>query len=65
MGYPLFNKYTYIEKNQKKEEKGIPIETKSIYVNTEACKNCPLRQACLTEKQHHKTYTITGSPLKR
>jgi len=65
MGYPLFNEYTYHVHDEKKTAKGIPNETKRIYVNTEACKDCPLREECLTEKQHHKTYTIYGSPEKR
>lgn len=65
MGYPLFNEYTYIVHDEKKTAKGLPDETKRIYVNTEACRDCPLREECLTEKQHHKTYTIYGSPEKR
>ena len=65
MGYPLFNEYSYKETTKKKEELGIPAETKNLYVNTEACKDCPLRTECLTSKQHHKTYTLYGSPEKR
>lgn len=65
MGYPLFNTYTYPVPDEKKEKKGIPLETKRIYLNTEACKNCPLKDECLSKKQHHKTYTIYGSPEKR
>ena len=65
MGYPLFNEYTYNVHDEKKTAKGIPDETKRVYVNTEACKDCPLREECLSEKQHHKTYTIYGSPEKR
>ena len=65
MGYPLFNKYTYNVHDEKKTSKGIPDETKRVYVNTKACKHCPLRKECLSEKQHHKTYTIYGSPEKK
>lgn len=65
MGYPLFNKYTYTENTEKREEKGLPPETKRLYLNTEACKDCPLKNECLTEKQNHKTYTIYASPDKR
>lgn len=31
----------------------------------DACKECSLREECLSEKQNHKTYTIYGSPEKR
>ena len=65
MGHPLFNKYTYIVIDKKKEELDLPADTKRIYVNTEACKECSLREECLSEKQNHKTYTIYGSPEKR
>jgi len=65
MAHPFFNKYTYIVTDKKKEEQGLPPDTKRIYVNTEACKECSLREECLSEKQHHKTYTIYGSTEKR
>ena len=64
MGYPMFNLYTYPVSDEKKEKTVLPLDTKRIYVNTEACKDCPLRKECLG-KQNHKTYTIYGSPEKR
>ena len=64
MGFPMFNKYTYIVPDEKKEKEGLPFNIKSLYVNTEACKNCPIKEECLG-KQHHKTYTISGSAEKR
>ena len=56
--------YQYEEENVKKASIGeiyYPNKIKSIYLNTEACKDCFYRDKCLTEKMNHRTYTVYGS----
>ena len=56
--------YQYEEENVKKTSIGeihYPNKIKSLYSNTEACKNCFYRDQCLTEKMTHRTYTVYGS----
>ena len=63
-GYTFPLKYQYEVEHIKKTSIGeieYPNRIKSIYSNTEACKNCFYRDQCLTEKMNHRTYTVYGS----
>ena len=63
-GHFLPLKYQYKEEIIKKASFGeiqLPNKIKSIYSNTEACKNCFYKDQCLTENMNHRNYTVYGS----
>ena len=63
-GYALPLKYQYLEENYKKTSFGkirLPDKIRSLYADSEACKNCFYKDQCLTEKMKHRTYTVYGS----
>ena len=63
-GYLFPLTYQYEEEEVKKTSIGeihLPKKIKSIYTNTEACKNCFYKDECLTEKMNHRNYTVYGS----
>lgn len=57
-------KYQYEEEHVKKTKFGeihYPNRIKSIYSDSEACRNCFFRDQCLTEKMTNRSYTVYGS----
>ena len=63
-GYLFTLKYQYEEENIKKTSIGkiqYPNKIKSIYSNSEACRNCFYKDQCLTEKMTNRQYTVYGS----
>ena len=57
--------YFYKEYTQPSKDSDKPDKIKRIYNNYDACKTCIHRNACLTEKQTHKTITENGGRLER
>ena len=63
-GYLFTLKYQYEEEKIKKTSIGkiqYPNKIKSIYSNSEACRNCFYKDQCLTEKMTNRQYTVYGS----
>ena len=63
-GHALPLKYQYEEEHVKKTKFGeihYPNRIKSIYSDSEACRNCFFRDQCLTEKMTNRSYTVYGS----
>ena len=63
-GYLFPLTYQYEEEKVKKTSFGeirLPNRIKSIFSNTEACKDCFYKDICLTKKMTHRSYTVYGS----
>ena len=61
-GQPM---YFYKEYTEKNEDPDKPDKIKRLYNNYYACKHCIHREACLSEKQTHRTITENGGRLER
>ena len=57
----LYLQKTELDKNEKREKLGLPLEVKRTYYNKEACAECPYKEQCFSGNAKYRKVEDTGS----